>query len=515
MSSSPEVTRPAIAVISGIAASAAAVAAFFAVAVFVRATKPLIDGDVWWHIRAGEEVLRTGSIPRIDTWSIVGNGERWISQDWLANVVLALGHGIGRIGPTVLSMGFGALTVLSFWILWRAMALRVPAIGWASRALWLTLGLVLAGPVLGVRVQVFDLLLASIVVWLCWRYVTDPRRRWLIGLPVVAAMWANLHAGWAMLFLIGGALLVGEAIDRLLGRKLDGASPLGWRQIGELALALVVSAAALVLNPNGLDLYGYPFMTVGITGLSRYVLEWYPADLGTIYGQLLAGFALVAVLPTVLFGGRHLRAADLLIIGGLTVMAGTAIRFFLLAGPIGAAVAAVVLSPIIARTSIGRRASPMLERLSVPGDGVRGAVNLALAIGVVAVGGTVAVLGTAPRAQDAAIAGVMPVGAVAWLDEHEPGERIFNKHEWGGYIGLHRPHALIFMDGRADVYGDDALETYVSIIGVRDDPGVELDRYSIDHAIFAPDTPLAAWFDASPTWERAFADDVAVIWVRR
>ena len=109
-----------------VAASSAAVVGFFVAAVLPRATWPLIDGDVWWHIRAGEEVLRTGRVPHVDTWSIVGGGRPWTSQDWLANVLLALGNAMGAWGQTGLSLLFGALTVLAFWILWRAIALRVP-----------------------------------------------------------------------------------------------------------------------------------------------------------------------------------------------------------------------------------------------------------------------------------------------------------------------------------------------------------------------------------------------------
>ena len=101
------------------------------------------------------------------------------------------------------------------------------------------------------------------------------------------------------------------------------------------------------------------------------------------------------------------------------------------------------------------------------------------------------------------------------MDRHDPGERIFNRYEWGGYIGQHRPDELIFMDGRADVYGDELLRMYVSIIGVEGDPQRLLDRYDIDHAVFPPDTPLAEWFDASEQWTRGYADDIAVVWLRR
>jgi hypothetical protein len=500
----------------GVAAATAAVVGFFVAAVLPRATWPLIDGDVWWHIRVGEEVLRGGAVPRVDSWSIVGAGRPWTSQDWGANVILAFGNGLGPWGQTGLSFLFGALTVLAFWILWRAIALRVPTIGWLSRVVWLSVGLTVAGPVMGVRVQVLDLVLATAVIWICWRYLVDPRRRWLIGLPLLAVPWANLHAGWPLLFLLGGAVLVGEAVDRLLGRRLEG-RPLSWGQLRDLGLALLLSAAVLVVNPNGIDLYAYPFYTVGITALYRYVMEWFPAKLDTLFGQLLTGFVVVAVIPSVVFGWRagRLRTADALILAGLTLMAYQAIRFLQIVGPIGGAIAAVVLAPIISQTGPGLRASATLGRLTRRRTGTAGVVNAALVGLVVVIGLGVSLLRVSPPAQASEIARVMPAEAVAWIDEHEPGTRIFNRYEWGGYIGQHRPQQPIFMDGRADVYGDELLQMYVSIIGVRDDPQVIFDRYQIDYAVFPPDTPLADWFDASDRWERVHADGTAVVWVLR
>ena len=46
------------------------------------------------------------------------------------------------------------------------------------------------------------------------------------------------------------------------------------------------------------------------------------------------------------------------------------------------------------------------------------------------------------------------------------------------------------------------------------DPQAIFDRYAIDHVVFPPDTPLAAWLDGSPFWQRAYTDTTAVIWVR-
>jgi hypothetical protein len=499
----------------GIPASAAAITAFFFAAALPRATWPLIDGDVWWHIRAGEEVLRSGRIPPIDTWSIVAAGRPWTSQDWLANVILALGNGMGEWGRTALSFAFGGITLLAFWILWRAIALRLPGVGWASRVVWLSIGLAVAGPVMGVRVQVIDLLMATAVVWVLWRYLVDARRRWLIGLPVIAALWANLHAGWVLLFLFGGAVVVGEVVDRALHREPGGQPPLTWAQVRDLALALAVSVAALALNPNGVALYTYPFATLGITALNRYVMEWFPADLGSIFGWLLLGFVVVGVIPTVVFARHRLRTADALILIGLTLMAWQAIRFLLIVGPIGGAIVAVVLSPVVSESRLGRSAAWILERLARPAAGRRGAINGAIVVSLLVLGFGVALLRTSPPAQSVEISRVLPSGAVAWMDAHDPGTRIFNRYEWGGYIGEHRPQQPIFMDGRADVYGDELLRMYVGIIGLHGDPQATFDRYRIDYAVFPPATPLAAWFDASAAWERVYQDATAEVWVRR
>ncbi|MDH4335502.1 MAG: hypothetical protein OEW24_09685, partial [Chloroflexota bacterium] len=200
---------------------------------------------------------------------------------------------------------------------------------------------------------------------------------------------------------------------------------------------------------------------------------------------------------------------------GLTVMAWQAIRFLLIVGPIGGAVAAVVLAPIVSTSRFGTRLGPTLARLSRPATGARGVLHLTLAGVLLVLGCGIAVLRTVPPSQEAEIGRVLPADAVRWLDANEPGSRLFNRYEWGGYIGQHRPDQPIFMDGRADVYGDELLQMYVGIIGLHEDPQVEFDKFGIDHAVFPPDTPLAEWFDASPNWGRVYEDSTAAIWVRR
>ena len=481
-----------------------AIAAFLALVVLPRAAVPLIDGDVWWHIRAGLELLETGRVPSVDAWSIAGAGMPWTSQDWLSNVLLAslTGGAVGGAGAMGASVLFASLVVVTAALLWWALDARGVR-GWLGRVVWLSFGIIVAGPALGVRVQVVDLVLAASVLYLLWRYLADPRRRWLIGLPVVALAWANLHAGWVILFLLGGAVLVGEVIDRRL-RPTE--ATLTWRACAELGLALAIAFAALAVNPSGLGLYAYPIQTSLIAAHREYLAEWSPPRLTSVVGQVFWAFAIVGVGSALLLGWRRLRTADLLVLIGLTVMGAYAARFLLVA-PLAASVVVIAWSRI--------PSPPVVSRMSRPAQSARlGAANLALIVAIAGTGIAVAATRIAPSAQDEAIGEHMPVGAVDWIVANDPGDRVFNTYSWGGYLGMRRPDLPIYIDGRSDIYGDGPIREYAQAVLLETDPAELFERRRIDHVLFGVGTPLAVWLDSRPEWEKTYADDLAAVWVR-
>jgi hypothetical protein len=499
----------------GLAASGTAVIAFFAAAVLPSATWPLIDGDVWWHLQAGEEILATGSIPRVDSWSFTAFGAPWISQDWLTNAAMAAIHGMDPLGETALSLTFGLVVMVAFAVLWRAIGARNAAVPWAWRIVWLTVGLIVASPVLGVRVQVLDILLCAIVTLLLAYYLLDRRRRWLVALPIVAVVWANVHAGWPMLFLLSGAFLVGEAVDRWLGRRVD-PDPLTLRQLRDLTTGIAVAFIGLALNPNGVALWGYPFNAIGNSVIDQYILEWFPVTSSPQLVIVYLAFVALIVLPTVALLRRGLRTADAIVVIGLTLMPLFALRFLLFMGPLVAAIAAAALAPDLARSRFGRWAAPKLESLSVAREGRFIPGHLALAAILVILGIGVSLAKVIPGVQVATEASTFPLGAVAWLEAQAVGDRVFNRYEWGGYLIHKRPHHLVFVDGRAqDVYADSLLTEYADVIGLREDPQPILDRYQVDYVVHVRDSHFGVWLDASPEWDRTYDDGLAAVWVRR
>jgi hypothetical protein len=494
----------------GIPASAIAVAAFFALVALPRPAIPVIDGDAYWHIHAGETILDTGSVPKTDPWSIVGEGLRWTSQDWGSNVLHALGWRAGELGPSVLSIGFALLVVAALAMLWWGFKRRHPTAGWLGRIVWLAAGLIVAGPTLGVRVQVVDLTFGAAVLACLWAFEADRRWRWLVALPLITLLWANLHAGWPLVFLLGGARIVGDAVDRLLTRG----SPLPWADLGRLGAALAASVPMIAINPNGVDLYLYPLRTSSIAAHRDFVSEWQPPDPGTFIGQAFIVFTVLFVVPALWLGLRRLRAADLLTMVGLTVMIALGARFLLVA-PLIAATAGMALEPALAESGLGRRFGPILARLGTPRSrGPYSTVNGVLVAVAVLAGLGVTWARVAPSVQADMIDDHMPVAAVDWIIENDPGDRPFNMYSWGGYLGLRVPEDPIYIDGRSDIYGDAPIREFADAVYLRSDPQALFDKYEIDYVLFGTDQLLAGWLQESDEWERVYTDDLASIWVR-
>src|SRR5690349_8910755 len=72
---------------------------FWALFVGALSNRPLADSDVGWHIRNGEHILHTASIPHTDPFSSTMAGQPWFAWEWLYDVVIGSIHlGLGLNG---------------------------------------------------------------------------------------------------------------------------------------------------------------------------------------------------------------------------------------------------------------------------------------------------------------------------------------------------------------------------------------------------------------------------------
>ncbi len=74
------------------------------------------------------------------------------------------------------------------------------------------------------------------------------------------------------------------------------------------------------------------------------------------------------------------------------------------------------------------------------------------------------------------------------------------------------PTARVFIDGRADVYGDAFIENvYLKVYRGETNWQQSLERYNVRTILVEPDAPLTAQLAHDAAWKEVYADKQAVV----
>src|SRR3972149_768077 len=112
---------------------------------------PIQPHDYWWYLRLGKDILETGAVPVVDTYSSLQAGQPIVYQSWLAAVCLWLVYKVGGIPFTALLLTL--LIGLTYMMLW--MMMRQGGVGPRLAALLILLAGLSGSNNWGVRPQMF------------------------------------------------------------------------------------------------------------------------------------------------------------------------------------------------------------------------------------------------------------------------------------------------------------------------------------------------------------------------
>jgi hypothetical protein len=462
-----------------------------------------VDPDLWWHLRTGQWIVDTGHVPHSDPFSFTRAGHAWVAHEWLSEVVF---YELWKHGGAAALIVFSALvTTAGFMLLY----LRCPGTRyWAAAAT--ALGALVAAPSWGVRPQMFTFTLASLLLWLLDRGEVRPRL--LFWIPPLFLLWVNLHGGFAL----GPALVIAYGIGVMLETAFGNTPWHEARPILLRVLLLVVACFLLVpLNPSGAQLYRYPFDTLRSAWMRSFIVEWHSPDFHQgLYRPL---FLLWLLLLTTLASSRS-RSESPLKIRGLAPLslagfaALDAVRhipiFVLLAIPVIAAALPVAGSFESHIPNSGRCGARNFSRLR--------AVFNATVIVLMAVFAAAEWVSLA-RNQKVKEAQLFPQAAIAFLQAGDYPRDLFVYYDWGGYaIWKLYPAHRVFVDGRADLYGDELLSQAMNtLLDLRTGWREVLDRWKIEALLVPPSCALAQALLLDPHWRAEFDDSKATILFKR
>jgi hypothetical protein len=439
---------------------------------FLALVVPMPAVDLAYQVRAGDEILAAGAIPAVDTWTFSVAGTPWVDQQWLAQVVLFIGHAIGgwellavlRAGLVVAAVGLMLATALARGATPRTAAILALA------------GFAIAVPALALRPQLFGIVLFALLVWLVAIRESHPRA--LLVAPVVVLVWANLHGS----FVLGPAILAYACLADIAAHR-------PWR----VSLAVfAVAALATLVNPFGIGAWAYAANIGTNPAIANEVSEWQRTALLGVPGILF--YPSVAVV-LVLMVRRRTRFAlpDWLLVGGVAALGAWAVRGVAWWPFVLVFLAAAALAP--AEALYGSR--PHRAPKPILANGVIAAV-----LGLLVVAALPWWRPPDPLTGRQGLLAYAPSGLAAVVAGLPPGSRAMIPQTWASFFEWAAPDALTFIDSRFELFPASVWADYdtmtASDAAAR---SATLDRWRVDVLVLpaGAEPPGAPWRAAGGT----------------
>ncbi|MGA2457013.1 MAG: hypothetical protein ABSF85_05565 [Terriglobales bacterium] len=524
--------------------------------------RPLADADIGWHIRNGEQILATHSLPRTDPFSSTMQGQPWFDWEWLYDIVLGILHQ---------ACGLNGVVWLCAWLAAAIFVLLLSLLLRGGTRLLLAILLMLLAEAaatihLYARPHIVSWLFS--LLWFAvlnrWEGCEDeslPRSiTWFF--PASMLLWVNVHGGWLFGTALLGIYTFAALVESL--RTPDAFAAIrASHRARAMASAFAVSAVATLVNPFGWRLHAHIYRYLGDRYLMNHIDEFRSPD---FHGWSQRAFAVILVLVVIAFAGgrfsgdrlsggrRKVRLSHLLVVL-LAVYAGfyssrnlpvSSMLLVLIAGPIlWGNFAALADKPGAWHwvRNGAARISDFSDRMGAQEMELRGhlwpVVSVALAFAICLEGGW---LGSRQLIHAQFDPTKLPVAAVNFLQQEEPAgvvsglrpdrgsetrhhtgqdqataEPVFSTDAWGGYLIYKMyPARKVVIDDRHDLYGSDRIRQYLVL--TQGEPGWQsvLKDWQIRTALLPSDSTLANLLRELPRdWRVAYEDKVAVVFERR
>jgi hypothetical protein len=436
------------------------------------------QSDTWWLLRAGQEILSTGAIPLIDTYSWTAAGLYWPNHEWLTELTFHVLH--ARAGMPGVAMLCATAIMSAALIAWR--------LGEGSFELRFgtyAVALVASTSVFALRPQVFTLAAFSLTcLWL--------RLDRLWSIPALIVIWVNFH-GAAVL---GPVAVAAACVSDLL--PVRGDADERRRTWPRLAAVVAAATAATLVSPLGVRLWTFIPESTARSRVNQLV-EWTAPGLSPQYAPFwLAALALLALtIWRVRWLDLHRRRIVAVSLAMLPLAAQSVrnIPIFLLAALPAITMLAAAREARATESDPGRPRPARSQRENLRVN----AVILAALIVLAAIGVALTWMRPPPMLQ------WQPMSAAAAQAIAGCGAPLYNTYNRGGEIIWFVPEQTVFVDNRQDPY---PLEVLAAAKQVERGGGfVQLaSRYGIRCAAVPPDSAVAGALRSADDWAAVYED---------
>jgi hypothetical protein len=476
------------------------------------------DAGIGWHIRTGELIRSTHSIPRVDPFSSTMQGQTWFAWEWLYDLGVGVVHGWAGLNGVVLLTAI--VIALTFALVFRMMMARGAQLPVAIVVLLLALAAAtihfLARP------HVLSWLLAVVWFGLLERFEAEGNWRRLGWLPALTLFWVNVHGGFLMGFALLSIYFASALFSGWAARNEDEKSSARTRA-RILAVAGIACAAVTLVNPYGYQLHVHIYRYLSDRFLMDHIDEFLSPNFHGLAQKCFVGLVLLAVIA--IAGARKKTTLSQLLVILFAIYTGLlASRNIPTSSILLALIVVQQISAMMREAAGSRETGDYLRhvlgrfdqfhtRMARLDSGLSGhlwpALALVILIWICAHQGR---LGNAQVMDARFDDGHFPVQTVDLLASTSGGEAVFCPDRWGGYL-IYRlyPKAMVAVDDRHDLYGTEFLKRYLKIM--HGEPGWDaaLATMNARWVLVPVDSTVVSLLSGSSQWTVTYRDGTAVL----
>jgi hypothetical protein len=448
------------------------------------------DPDMWWHLKTGQIIWTTHTIPNADIFSYTTHHQLYVDHEWLSQLLIYGAYKLG--GYPGLMLWFCCLTsalLIAGYILCSLYAKnpKIALLGALTIWVFATMGLAIRPQMIGYLLLTFELLLIHLG--------RTRDRHWFFALPPLFAIWVNCHGSFFLGLLVAAAYLLSSFTPFRAGSLV---SPKWAPDVRKtFSLMLVLSALVLFCNPIGFRLVLYPLDTLlhQPLGLSE-VQEWQPLLLTDSRGVALLG-VLTCIVLVVIVRQSELMWHELLLLAMGTWLAVSHRRMLFVFG--------ILAAPVLSRLLSDFWDDFSLEKDRPVPNAILITTSLLIAVWIFP--GQTALAKQVDQGS--------PVKAVQFIKSNNLSGPMLNDYVYGGYLIWAAPEHPVFVDGRADVFEwTGVLAELARWEKLESDPNLLLDKYQISFCLLSRHNPMATTMTLLKNWQIAYQDDDSVIFTR-
>ncbi|KWV56649.1 hypothetical protein AS156_04005 [Bradyrhizobium macuxiense] len=445
--------------------------------------------DLGWHLAAGDLIRERNSVPLTDPWSFTHGDKQWYNLSWLWDALASVTYqytGFSGLLLSTVACGAAIVGILASICLGYGGSAVAVCISVFLTCLLYPAYYATPNIYLAVSPNTCTMLLCVVFYRECLR-----KTRWFV-LPLLMGLWANLHGGFLLGFLVIGVFF---GVAAMRGT---------WAECRRFGLVGIGCLAATFVNPLGWNIYAGVAATMGHF-VQGNISEWRSYYHNMEMPGSIPGILYMAAFVALELHYRNSKPipleprlmAWLFLILGLDQFRYIAFFFIFSTAPMA--------------LHISRLLPERLNDFSVRGPllaaGLAGLCTLPMAF-----------LHVAPALD---LPDMLSTEGAAYLQKHFSHARVLNHWNVGGYL-IFRTHGTVpvFVDGRAaTAYPDDLLHDYFKLARREVDEAawdMVLNKYQIDAVLWVKaHEQLRRFLVDRRGWQEQYSGAFLTVYVRR